>query len=337
MKKILTAILSTVILGVSAFGFSACTDPVSTDAVNLVNVSAAEVGVRSDIDYFVIPEPAASTKVGAISTLNFAGDLQSLYGGENGYPQAVVVAKNQIISYVAEAVSVKLKAGAEWLLDEATSPESIINAVSSHLSQGMSPTFNAKNLSKQVIKNCSVNFVDAHDCREEVNAFMQKFNAVSETPFGTPSGSFFYEPVDYGATQYEGKISVYAPDGAPALGLAKLMSTNEGLNCSEIEYNVVDATTIQTFVTGATPKADICVLPVNLAVKLLGGGEKYKMLGTLTHGNLFIVSNGGDKITKENLSSLRGKTVGVVNLPQVPGLTLKTILKDNGIEFEELK
>ena len=336
MKKILTAIFSTILIGVAAFGFSACVEPASTEAVNLVDVTAAEVGVRNDIDYFVIPEPAASTKVNAISTLSFAGDLQSLYGGESGYPQAVVVVKNELVNYVAQTLPLKLKEGAAWLLDEATSPETVVNAVSSHLSEGMSPMFNAKNLSKDVIKNCSVNFVDARNCKEEVKSFIQKFNAVSETSFGTPSDSFFIEEAGGAAVAYDGKISVYAPDGAPALGLAKLMATNETVNCAEIEYNVVNATTIQTFVTGATPKADVCVLPVNLAVKLLGSGEKYTMLGTLTHGNLFIVSNGGKTITKQNISSLRGKTVGVVNLAQVPGLTLKTILKDNGIDFEVL-
>ncbi len=336
MKKLLTAVLSTVLVGVSALGFSACTKPESAEAVNLVDVTAAEVGVRNDIDYFVIPEPAASTKVNAISTLSFAGDLQSLYGGESGYPQAVVVVKNELVSYVAQSLPSRLKDGADWLLDEATSPEAVVNAVSSHLSDGMTPTFNAKNLSKEVIKNCSVNFVDAWNCKEEVKSFIQKLNAISDTSFGTPSDKFFVEDASYGALQYNGKISVYAPNGAPALGLAKLMSTDETVNCAEIEYKVVNPTTIQTFVTGASPKADICVLPVSLAVKLLGSGEKYTMLGTLTHGNLFIVSNGGEQITKQNISSLRGKTVGVVNLAQVPGLTLKTILKDNGIDFEVL-
>lgn len=335
MKKFLCSVLCIVASSVLLL-FSACENK-SDSAVNLVSVTAAEVGVRSGIDYFVIPEPAASAKVNAITPLEFSGDLQSLYGDGNGYPQAVVVVKNEIVSYVAQTLPSKLKASSAWLLDDGTSAESVVSAVRDHLSAGMSPTFSAKNLSKTVIKNCSVNFVDAWDCKEDVKSFMQKFNAVSETPFGTPDDGFFIENANYGAAEYNGKISVYTPDGAPALGLAKLMSTDEVINCTEAEYNVVDATMIQTFVTGANPKADVCVLPVNLAVKLLGSGEKYKMLGTLTHGNLFIVSNGKEKITKQNLPSLCGKTVGVVNLAQVPGLVVKTVLKDNGLEFKELK
>lgn len=336
MKKLLLTAICAFLTFATAIGFTACNGEVSETAVNLVDIKAEEVGVRNDIDYYVIAEPAASVKVNALQNLEFSGNLQELYGDGNGYPQAVVVAKNEVVSYVAQTLPAKLKDGANWLLDEATTPESIVSAVSSHLSKDLVPTFNAKNLNKQVIKNCSVKFTDAWNCKQEVKAIIEKFNSAGETNFGTPSDNFFIEEGDYGAVEYDGKISVYAPDGAPALGLAKLMSTNELINCTEVEYNVVKADTIQTFVTGQSLKADVCVLPVNLAVKLLGSGEKYKMLGTLTNGNLYILSNGKEKITKNNLSSLRGKTVGVVNLPQVPGLTFKTILKDNGIDYEQL-
>ena len=337
MKKFVLCILTAVVCLGSAVCFTAC-GVSDSSVVRLVSVSAVEVGVRGGIDYFVVPEPAASTKVNAISGLDFAGDLQNLYGG-GGYPQAVVVAKKEIANhYFAQVFADKLKSGAAWLLDEKTLPESIAEVVCEHLSDGMSPTFTAKNLSKQIIRNCSVKFTDAWDCKEDVISFMDKLNGVGGVDFGSPSDGFFADYADSVAEEYDGRISVYAPDGAPALGLAELM-TEAGAEISgaEMVYEIVDASTVQTCVTGANPKADVCVLPVNLAVKLLGNGEKYKMLGTLTHGNLFLVSSAGEKITKQNLSSLRGKTVGVVNLAQVPGLTLKCILKDNGIDFEELQ
>ncbi|MBD5585387.1 MAG: hypothetical protein HDQ88_09915 [Clostridia bacterium] len=336
MKKLILTAICALLTFATAIGFTACNGEASSTAVNLVDVKAEEVGVRTDIDYYVIAEPAATVKVNALEGLEFSGNLQELYADGNGYPQAVVVAKNEVVSYVAQTLSVKLKNGAEWLIDDATAPESIVSAVSSHLSNDLAPTFNAKNLNKEVIKNCSVKFTDAWNCKQAVKDIIEKFNACGETNFSTPDDNFFLEEGDYGTAEYDGKITVYAPDGAPALGLAKLMATNELINCKEVEYNVVKADTIQAFVTGNAPKADVCVLPVNLAVKLLGSGEKYKMLGTLTNGNLFIVSNGKEKITKNNLSSLRGKTVGVVNLAQVPGLTFKTILKDNGIEYGQL-
>ncbi len=61
------------------------------------------------------------------------------------------------------------------------------------------------------------------------------------------------------------------------------------------------------------------------------------MLGTLTHGNLYMLSKNGEKITAENIKSLEGKTVGIVNLAAVPGLTFKTILKQYEMDFTELQ
>jgi len=131
-------------------------------------------------------------------------------------------------------------------------------------------------------------------------------------------------------------VTVYMPDGAPALSMASLLEGKEKFD-RQVDYKVVDATVIQTFVSGESPKADLCVLPVNLATKLLGSGESYKLLGTVTHGNLFVMGkSGSDDITAENLSSLVGKTVGVINLPAVPGLTFRLILKSAGLDYSVL-
>ncbi|MGN0806406.1 MAG: hypothetical protein ACI4MC_05140 [Candidatus Coproplasma sp.] len=130
-----------------------------------------------------------------------------------------------------------------------------------------------------------------------------------------------------------GKYTVYAPDGAPALALAKLCADDN----AEYDINVVNSTTITTYVTGENPQADFAILPVNAASKLLGSGENYKMLGTVTHGNLFLLKKeSGEDITAQNLSSLVGKTVGVINLANVPGLMLKVILQENGVPFNQL-
>lgn len=130
-----------------------------------------------------------------------------------------------------------------------------------------------------------------------------------------------------------GKYKVYAPDGAPALALAQLCTDDK----SEYEINVVNSSTISTFVTGENPKADFAIVPVNAAVKMLGSGQNYKMLGTVTHGNLFLLKKAnGEDITTANLSTLIGRTVGVINLANVPGLMLKVILQQNEIPFNQL-
>ena len=127
--------------------------------------------------------------------------------------------------------------------------------------------------------------------------------------------------------------TVYAPDGAPALALANAIDKTEGT----FEYHIVASSTIAAQVTGSDPAADFCVLPVNAAAKLLGTGETYKLLGTVTNGNMYFLTTGDNApVTKEDLSSLTGKTVGVVQLSNVPGLTFQAALKAAGVSYQTL-
>ena len=332
MKKILTCFVCAIISLICIFGFSACGKQESEEAVRLIAVDAGSVGLMSDVDYYVVPEPAASAKVKAMSDLNFVGDLQSLYGGDAGYPQAVVVAKNGLLNTeILNKFITEISSTDEWLMSEDNSIEKIVNSIQSHLTSGMTPSMKVQNLTKDVIKNCGIKFVSAKDSKADVLSFMEKFNSVSKSSFGVPTDEFFFDGTK-GSDEYLQKISVYAPDGAPALGLAKLMSENTLKN---VQYEIIDPNTVQALVGGENPQADICVLPVNVAVKILGNAQNYKLIGTLTHGNLYMLSKDNTPITVNNLQDLRGKTVGVVNLAQVPGLTFKVILKNYGIDFVE--
>ncbi len=132
----------------------------------------------------------------------------------------------------------------------------------------------------------------------------------------------------------EERITVYMPDGAPSIALAHLMAgdTEE----DGVDYRVVAAATISSRVTyeDEAKNADLCVLPLTAASKLLGDGERYALLGIVTHGNLYFLSKEMDAI--DDLSALTGKTVGVLQINEVPGLTLKSLLKKRGIGYQEL-
>lgn len=130
-------------------------------------------------------------------------------------------------------------------------------------------------------------------------------------------------------------LDVYAPDGAPALALLNAIAKND----DTFDFDVVDAETIQTYVAGAAPKADICILPVSAAAKLLGTGTVYQMLGTVTNGNLyFLAQDGTPALTEENLKSeLVGKKIGVVQLNSVPGFTLQAVLADHEIPYQTIE
>ncbi len=128
------------------------------------------------------------------------------------------------------------------------------------------------------------------------------------------------------------EITVYTPDGAPAIALTPAM--NERFE--NVKFNVVDGQTIGSFVTGEDLKADICVLPINMASNLLGSGDNYKLLGTLTHGNFYLLSKNSTVITKDNLKDLIGLTIGVLQLKNIPGLTFKSVLLENDISYGEV-
>ena len=130
------------------------------------------------------------------------------------------------------------------------------------------------------------------------------------------------------------EITVYMPDGAPALALAQLM--HEDTEEDGVRYSVVAPSAIASKVTyeKADENADLCVMPLTAASKLLGSGEEYTMLATLTHGNLYLVAKGGEEVT---LSALVGKTVGVLQIKEVPGLTLKALLTAQGVAWQEIK
>ncbi|MCD8295399.1 MAG: hypothetical protein LUE27_09185 [Clostridia bacterium] len=340
MKKILLGAACAALCACTALAFTACTNGTRDDAVNLKGIEASQIGTDTDCDYYLAAEPAATTKVNAMKEktgLDFAGSLQDLYGGTDGYPQAVVVVKADLLQYsVIGDFLDALADGADWLLEDSTDAETIVKAVSDHLPDDTEPTFTSSNLNKNVIANCAVSYSPASDCKDAINSFMTEINEVSDG-FGTAQDSFFATEIA-GTSEYAGEaLQVYAPDGAPALGLAYMMAGESGLSSTQFEYHVVASDTIQSKVTGNTPAADICILPVNLAVKLLGSGSTYRLTGTITHGNLYLLSTDGSQITASSLSTLVGKTVGCIQIGNVPGLTMKLVLKKNGIAYSVLE
>ncbi len=123
-------------------------------------------------------------------------------------------------------------------------------------------------------------------------------------------------------------LTFYAPDGAPALAIAKLINDNEDFGIGkEIDYKVVASSDIGT--TMATGKGDFIVMPVNLASKLYKANAKspYVMTAVITHGNLYLMSSDGTN----SLEGLKGKVIGVIGQGLVPDLTLKAILADNNL------
>ena len=346
MKKFLVCLLAVCMLAFGAVAFTACDEKTAEEGVTLVNISdpANEITPSADFDYMVAAEPAVSAKVKATADnadgmrLEVVGDLQALYG-EDGYPQAVLVAKKSLIeaepAFIA-SFTAAVQASCEWGNNDSVDIAAVVDAVSSHLPSGTTPTFSEKNLTASVIENCAISYVSAQDSKADVTAFLAELSGVGDQTFSASDAFYYSGSTEAGSvTDAALDVDVYMPDGAPALSMAQLLNDENEFGC-DLSYNVVPATTIQTYVTGEDPQAEICVLPVNAAAKLLGSGENYQMLATLTHGNIYILSakHTDTQITADNLATLlEGKRVGCIQLSNVVGLTLQSVLKANGIEY----
>lgn len=140
-------------------------------------------------------------------------------------------------------------------------------------------------------------------------------------------------------------FSIYMPDGAPAMAFAKMMQEDTDKNA--FEYVIVAPAVIASKVTNENQakNADICALPITAASKLLGGKEDYQMLGVVTSGNLCLLSKNETVISAfetteptetAHLSHLIGKTVGVMQMNNMPGYTFKSILNEYGVPWQVL-
>lgn len=124
-------------------------------------------------------------------------------------------------------------------------------------------------------------------------------------------------------------VTVYVPDGAPALAVARLLSEDTAED--GVTYRVVNPQTITAYVgyKKESKNADVCILPFTTATQLLGTDGRYQALGIVTHGNLYIVSKDTTPIT--DVSALSGETLGVLQLQSAPGQVMKSILYKNGV------
>ena len=102
-------------------------DVTDENAVRLLPITGAQdVGALPGVDVYLLAEPAVSaqSKKGFVCV----GDMQRIYG-EDGYPQAVLVAKKSLIEEKQEWLSHFLQklAGAHAWLEGADLPEIVIS------------------------------------------------------------------------------------------------------------------------------------------------------------------------------------------------------------------
>lgn len=338
MKKLLTKLFTVAMSVLLLFSVTACAEPKkdvsikyyaeASDLIPALKQGAQTIGI--------LPEPAVSKLTKVVATdYSVKLSVQTLYGGD--YPQAVIVAKKSVIESDANFVKAMmngLATGNEWLKNNIADG---VNAINAHLEQGVTASLSAEVIDANTIDRCNIYFESATDAKADINAYISDILAVEESAVKTVSNDFFYDGTGETSLPETNGYTVVAPDGAPALALAQAIATNKGFgvkNDDAMTYKIVSASTIATYVKNpdATRLADFVILPVNAATKLVGDASIYKMLGVVTHGNLYIVSN--QEINTVN--DLKGKTIGCFQQGNVPDLMLRCVLKKNNITFAQI-
>ncbi len=132
----------------------------------------------------------------------------------------------------------------------------------------------------------------------------------------------------------EGNFTFVAPDGAPALAIAKFINDDENFGTeANFEYSVVSSGAINNAIVSSA--SDFVVMPLNSATKLYKNKEEdyvmYVMAAVLTHGNFYIMS----KADIDDVQDLIGRVVFVPNPGKVPDWTFQAALKGLNIDYQE--
>jgi len=338
MKKSLLTLASIVLAATVTVGVSACSkdekptdEPTtSSSSVTLKAMSAATEVSDKETDYYILPEPAATTMTKKNTDLYNVGSLQTLYG-DGGYPQAVVVAKSSLIesdgAFVKEFIAAYRQTAA-WL-SSLTDYSVIVNSINSHYGDSTS-TLVVGQLNSTVIANCNISYKSATDEKTNIINYMNEVKDIASDMYGECADEFFLdESTLTNSSSTTTSVTVAVPDGAPAISMTYMMNGNVTFS-KEVTYTVVNASEIKS------STADIIVMPLNVAAKTKGKGTSYKLLGTVTHGNLYILSRNNKALTAENIAEqLNGKKVGVMQIANVPGLTTKMVLKKYAISYSQ--
>ncbi len=331
MKKVLTLILSVLLSTVAVFG-SACAKEPEKDKVNIKYYQDGSKVVQSIMGgnetIGLVPEPAATNleakylqqKGKALYRL----DLQELYDSETqAYPQAVLMVKKSVLQAnpnLVNTLQTKITESASWIKQNVSSAVSAVNG------KGGS-TLNAQTLSEKAIDGCKIYWESASDAKTSVKNYINKIVEIDSAKASAVSDDFFYSGVESTASQKE-SYTFMAPDGAPALAIAKLIYDNDNLGTGKsVNYSVLSSTLVMPNLSSGS--ADIIVAPVNAAsMRYNTNGNEYVMVAVITHGNFYIIST-----TEISVNDLKDKQVAVPNQGAVPDWTFKMVLEKFNLTY----
>ena len=335
MKKLFMIIVSMIFFATAVLSFTACGHKSHEVSIKYYadgsQIVSAILGEEENIG--LVPEPAASNLINRTATQGktlYSLDLQELYDENSGsFPQAVLMVKESVLSNYPQTASAFESGIDENVAWAKTNTADAVNAVKSKLETS---TLNINALSGKAIDGCKIYYESAQDSESVVKTYTEEIIALNSSSAKSVEDDFFYNttaPVNSEKTN----LSVYVPDGAPALAIAKFIADQNDLGTNlTVNYYVVATSLVSSQLVPAYRggTADIIILPLNLATKFYNTDQNtednYKMVSVITHGNFYIIST--EQITIENL---KGKRIAVPQQNAIPDWTFRIVLKKHGL------
>lgn len=239
------------------------------------------------MSYGVISEPAATVALGKVQKAKRMLDIQKVYAEltktTGGYPQAALVVKKTFLDshndYVADFAAT-FAGSAKWA---ETQPSEALAAIKT------AGSTTVPKLTAEIAKGCNLGFKNAASVKSQLLGFYEGMNGVAQ-PDETkpvpkmPDDAFFVGEIEKNGTGATAEgVKVFAPDGAPAISLSKMI--NDGF--AGASFGIVPPEQIGGKVLGGD--ADIAIMPTNAAAKLYGAGADIVMLGVTNFGSLYLI------------------------------------------------
>lgn len=129
-------------------------------------------------------------------------------------------------------------------------------------------------------------------------------------------------------------LTFAAPEGTPALAIARLITDNKSISGKNVNYKIVNPSNIAKEMQAGL--SDLVIMPVNAGATLINKGADYKLVSVAVDGSLYLVGKNDTEKTL-TIDDIKGKKIACIGQQGVPGLVFRYILKMNNIEVVEEK
>lgn len=112
-------------------------------------------------------------------------------------------------------------------------------------------------------------------------------------------------------------LTFAAPEGTPALAIARLITDNKSISGKNVNYKIVNPSNIAKEMQAGL--SDLVIMPVNAGATLINKGADYKLVSVAVDGSLYLVGK-SETATTLTIDDIKGKRIACIGQQGVPGL-----------------